>query len=892
MSKKQPVKSTASTHKQSNMQPTKKLNAGNTTFNLSNKILIPAVILLFAVLAFLYCKPLIEGMRLSTHDSNQYIAINKESADLKATEGHVTMWSSRMFGGMPAYMMGGLEFSKLLNFSPLTIAYSILRKIPDPALQIFLLLICSFIGFYVLIKKVSYATLGSIAIAFCSYNFISLDAGHITKVNTIAMFLPLFAATWLTFRKNYTWGIILFMIFSFEIIAQRHVQIAYYSFILIGIYGIYEVITNSLKGEVKHALIAGSSLAIALVISGMMNFDNYLINDFSKDTTRGGDILNSAKMNPNADAGKNAPVANEKGVGFDYATNWSLGFEELGSLFVPNFVGGSSAAGLDENSDVYKTLSSKGVPPQQASQFVQRMPLYWGSEPFVQGPIYLGAIVLFLFVFGLFAYKGNLKWWIVGSIVFTILIALGKNLEVFYRLLYDFLPGFNKFRAPTMILALTEILMVVLGILGLKDFFDDAVTDKAERLKSLKLSGGIVGGVLIFFIVLGSVFSFQSKALNNGKSTDDQFKEQLTEMTGDQAFANDIYASLKSDRASAMRSDAIRSLLFVALAVALLFTFASSKINQPSYIAVALALLVLADFWSVSKRYLNDEDFAEQTAIEANTFPQTPADAAILAQNKDGARMADFTLDIFNSANPAYYHKTIGGYSPAKLRRYQDVIEHGLSYDFQLISKIGFAKANYMNMLNTKYLKQSPEANGVMQNAYALGNAWFVSDFVKVNSPEEEILKVRDINPARTAVVHKEFDAYLKDATPNTDSSAQSETRYIKQIDTKDPMKLEYSFKSSANEFVVFSEVIYRPNEDWISYIDGKPADHIRVNYILRGMKVNAGEHKITFEFKPKLYAITNNVLLLGNALFYLLIAGLLFLFFRNKKQDETTLTA
>ena len=443
-----------------------------------------------------------------------------------------------------------------------------------------------------------------------------------------------------------------------------------------------------------------------------------------------------------------------------------------------------------------------------------------------------------------------------------------------------------------MILALTEILMVVLGILGLKDFFDDTVTEKADRLKSLKLSGGIVGGVLVFFIVLGSVFSFQSKAVNNGKSTDDQFKEQLTEMTGDQAFANDIYASLKSDRASAMRSDAIRSLLFIALAAALLFTFASSKINQPSYIAVALALLVLADFWSVSKRYLNDEDFAEQTAIEANTFPQTPADAAILAQNKDGARMADFTLDIFNSANPAYYHKTIGGYSPAKLRRYQDIIEHGLSYDFQLISKIGFAKANYMNMLNTKYLKQSPEANGVMQNAYALGNAWFVSDFVKVNSPEEEILKVRDINPASTAVVHKEFEAYLKDATPNTDSSAQSETRYIKQIDTKDPMKLEYSFKSSANEFVVFSEVIYRPNEDWISYIDGKPADHIRVNYILRGMKVNAGEHKITFEFKPKLYAITNNVLLLGNALFYLLIAGLLFLFFRNKKQDETTLTA
>jgi len=888
MSKKQPLKSTASVQKPSSMQPTKKPNEVNAAFNLSNKILIPAVILLFVVLAFLYCKPLIERMRLSTHDSNQYIAINKESADLKATEGHVTMWSSRMFSGMPAYMMGGLEFSKLLKFSPLTIAYSIVRKIPDPALEIFLLLICSFIGLYVLIKNVSYAFLGSIAIGFCSYNFISLDAGHITKVNTIAMFLPLFAAVWLTFQKKYIWGILLFMIFSFEIISQRHVQIAYYSFILIGIYGVYEMIRNIIKGDVKNALISGTSLAVALVISGMMNFDNYLINDFSKDTTRGGDILNSAKMNPPADAGKKASVENEKGVGFDYATNWSLGYEELGSLFVPNFVGGSSAAGLDENSDVYKTLSSKGVPAQQASQFVQRMPLYWGSEPFVQGPIYLGAIVIFLFLFGLFAYKGNLKWWIVGSIVFTILIALGKNLEVFYRILYDFLPGFNKFRAPTMILALTEILMVTLGILGLKDFFDDAVSSKADRLKTLKLSGGIVGGLLVFFIVLGSVFSFQSKAVDNGKSTDDQFKEQLTQMTGDQTFANDIYASLKSDRASAMRTDAIRSLLFVALAAALLLAFASDKVKYPTYISIALSLLIMADFWSISKRYLNDNDFEEKSAIEANTFPQTPADAAILATNKDGARMADFTVDIFNSANPAYYHKTIGGYSPAKLRRYQDIVEYGLSYDFQLINKIGFAKANFLNMLNTRYLKQSPEANGVMQNPYALGNAWFVSNLEKVSTPEEEILKVRDINPAQTAIVNKEFDTYLKDVVPNADSSAQNESRFIKQIDTKDPMKLEYSFKSPANEFVVFSEVIYRPNQDWISYVDGKPADHIRVNYILRGMKVNAGEHKITFEFKPKLYAVTNNVLLAGNALFYLVIAGLLFLFYRGRKPKKT----
>lgn len=847
---------------------------------LSNKIMIPAVMLLFLVLTFLYCKPLLEGMQLSTHDSNQYIALNKESADLKATTGHVTMWSSRMFSGMPAYLMGGLEFSKVIENSPRTTLYKIASAIPDPAFEIMLMLLGAFIGFYVLTAKKSYAFLGAIAIGFCTYNFISLDAGHITKVKAIAMFMPLFAATWLTYQRKYIWGIILFLIFSYEIIAARHVQIAYYGFILIGVYALFEIISQSIRGEMKQAATSSALLAVAITITIMMNFDNYFINDFSKDTTRGGDILNAAKMNPGEPS---APTSHEKGVGFDYATNWSLGFEEIGSLFVPNFAGGSSAAGLDENSAVYKTLSAKGVSPQQASQFVQRMPLYWGSEPFVQGPIYLGAIIVFLFVFACFAYKGKLKGWIIGGVIFTLLISLGKNMEFFYRLLYDFLPGFNKFRAPTMILALTQVLMVIMGVLGLKDFFDNAIYNKENRIKILKLSTGITAGVLIFFIALGSVFSFQSKAIQNGKTTDDQFKEQLVQMTGDQNFANDIYSSLKNDRASAMRSDAMRSLLFVVLVAAVLFVFAFEKFNTPSYIVLAISVLVLADFWTVNKRYLNDDDFEDKSAIEANAFPQTPADAAILAQNKDGARMADFTLDIFNSASPAYYHRTIGGYSPAKLRRYQDIIEHGLSYDFQQINKSGFAHANYINMLNARYIKQAPEASGVFVNHYALGNAWMVNMLETVNSPEEEILKIRTIDPAKVALVNKEFANYIQDVKPNADTII-NDMRYVKQIYTKDPMKLEYTFKSPKDEFVVFSEVIYRPNEDWISYIDGKPADHIRVNYILRGMKVKAGEHKITFEFKPKLYAMTNNVLLLGNVLFYVVIAGLVFLYVRKRK--------
>lgn len=888
MAKKQPVQSTKPSGRQSDTVHVKKSSISSPGLSVSNKILIPAIILSFIALALIYCKPLLEGQRLSTHDSNQYLAMNKESADFKEATGHAAMWSSRMFSGMPAYMIGGLELPKVVDYLPVAILYKLIRQIPDPAMDIFFLLICAFIGFYVMTKRVSYSFLGAVAIGFCTANFVSLDAGHITKVNAIAMFLPMFAGAWSIFQKRYYLGAMLFVIFSFEIIAQRHVQIAYYSFILIGFYILFEIIKSAISKDIKQVLTAGTIIGFTLVISVIMNFDNYFINDFTKETTRGGDILNVAKMNPSVNGKTEKNTENDKGVGFDYATRWSLGYEELGALLVPNFAGGSSAAGLDENSNVYKTLTTKGVPPQQASQFVQRMPLYWGSEPFVQGPIYLGAIVLFLFVFGLFAYNGNLKWWITGGVVLTVLIALGKNFEVFYRLLYNLVPMFNKFRAPTMILALTQVLMVALGVLGLKDFFDDKVTSKEGRIKALKYAGGITGGILIFFIVLGSAFSFQSKAVEGGQSSDDQFKAQLTQMTGDQNFSNEIYASLKKDRASFMRTDAIRSFILVAVAALLLLTYASGKFRKESYLLAGLTVLILVDFWQINKRYLNDSDFEDKEMIAANSFPQTPADAAILADNKDGARMVDFTGDVFNSASPVYYHRTIGGYNPAKLKRYQDVIEYGLSYDFQLLNKGGFQNANFVNMLNTKYIKQSNEATGILQNPYALGNAWFVNDIIIAQTPEEEILKVREINPAATAVVHMDFEKYLSGFVPNADSSAFSAARYIKKAETGNPMKLEYDFMSDKPEFVVFSEVIYRPNEDWKSFIDGKPADHIRVNYILRGMKVDQGQHKITFEFVPKLLATTNNIILAGNALFYLLFLGALILLYKQRKNPQT----
>ncbi|MCO5230108.1 MAG: hypothetical protein M9958_03025 [Chitinophagales bacterium] len=844
---------------------------------ISDKILIPAFILLFIVLAFSYASPLLEGMMLSTHDMNEFLAMSKEVSSYKEASGHISFWSSRMFGGMPAYAIGGIEFTPFLNYTPLPFIHKILNLMPFPAVDIVLMLLGSFIGFYILTKRAFISFLGAIAIGFCSANFVILDAGHITKINTIAMFIPLFASVWLVFREKYFIGGIAALVFFFEIVYQRHIQIAYYSFILIGIYGVYEIVINAMAKKFKHIAISSFILALALGVSMLMNFDNFFVKQFASETTRGGDILHAELMGKEA----TSLPAKEEGVGFEYATSWSYGLNEIGSWLVPNFTGGSSSGSLDENSEVYKTLTSRGVQSNQALQFIQHLPLYWGNQPFVQGEMYFGAIVILLFFFGLFSYTGSLKKWIVGAIVLSTLIAMGKNVAVFYKFLYDYVPLFNIYRSPTMILSLTQALVVLLGVLGLNEYLEK---DKSSRIKVVKLTSYTMGGIFALVFLLSAMMSFKPSTSNEAPSGDVRFESQLEQMTGDKEFASSIYTSMVNDRASLLRSDAMRSLVFVVLVLGLLYLLAIGKLRNGNVVVGIIAVLILIDFWSISKRSLNNDDFVDKDRFESLIFPLTPADRFILADNKDGARMVDLTKDIFNTATPAYYHRTIGGYTPAKLRRYQDVIEYGITHDFQLLNESGFQRTNFLNMLNTKYLKRTEEEKDVVQNPNALGNAWMVNDVQWVDSPEKEILSVRDVNPKYTAVVNKEFESYLSGFTLNNDSMMNESSRSITKVDTKNPMELEYHFKSDKPELVVFSEVIYRPNIDWIAYVDGKKVDHIRVNYILRGMKIDAGEHVIKFEFIPVLAALTDKVTIAGYFIFYLLIALFAGLYYRQKK--------
>lgn len=843
------------------------------------------VAILLVILTIVYNKSVLSGMSLSTHDTNQYNAMSKVGHDYLSQNGEYLTWNNRMFSGMPNYLIGGFGFSKVYEYLPASFMLKVLRTIPSPAYEMFILCFWAFISFLIFTRKnIGLSLLGGLAVGFCTANIVSLDAGHMTKVCAIAYILPMFSGIYLISKERYAFGSIMFIVFLFLELNSGHVQISYYALILLFIYILYLTIEFIREKKFKELGVSALLIATAFIINLLLSSNYFFINDFSKDTTRGADILNAAKMNPGepTSSEKKADLK-EKGVGFDYATQWSLGYEELATTIVPNFTGGSSGGSLDENSNVYKAVAAKA--PQYAAQFVQQLPLYWGSEPFVQGPIYLGAIIFFLFVFGMFAYKGKLKWWIFGGIVLTVLIALGKNFAAFYHLLYNMVPMFNKFRAPTMILAITQTLMVLIGVLGLMEFFNKNTT-KDDRIKTLKYATGIAGGILVCFILFGSLFSFRSKNIESGKSADEQFKAQLVKMSGgDETFANEVVSALVKDRASLMRKDAIRSLLFVLIAAGLLFAFATTTFQNKYVYLGALSFLVLMDYWGINKRYLNENDFEETALVENNAFPLTPADQTILSENKDGARMVDLTVDVFNSASPAYFHRTIGGYNPAKLRRYQDVIEYGISHDFGLLNKGGFANANFINMLNTKYLKQGNEANQIITNPFALGNAWFVNAIEKVSTPEDEILKVRDINPARTAIVNTEFDNILSKANPSSDSTPMNANRFIRLSDSKSPMKFAYTFKSPNPEFAVFSEVIYRPNEDWVAYIDGKEAKHVRVNYILRGMQIPEGNHTITFEFKPKKLANAKLMLLIGNILFYAFIAAMLFWWWKKKNE-------
>ena len=666
-----------------------------------------------------------------------------------------------------------------------------------------------------------------------------LEAGHNTKSLAIA-YIPLVLAGLLyAFRRGsrHLWlGAALFAFGLTMHIRANHLQITYYLLLLVLVFGAVELVYAIKEKALAAFLKTTAVLAVAAILAAGVSFGRlYTTIEYGKYSIRGKSELKEANSGDKKSAGLDR----------DYAFGWSYGVGETMTLLIPNFYGGASQGALDENSETAREFARLGVPPAQMQELLGALPLYWGDQPGTSGPVYVGAIICFLFVLGLLMADKRLRIWLLIATVLSVVLAWGKNFEAFNYFMFDHFPGYNKFRAVSMALVIAQIAMPLLAIFALYRFLQQPGDRKAAE-KKLLLAAGITGGLCLLVVVLAGMASFVGAA-----------DAQLEQMQWP-------VRALRADRESMMRSDAFRSLVFILLAAGVLYFYLKQKLSATTATVVA-GLLILVDLWAVDKRYLSNDDF--QKRLVETHFQPSAADQLIL-QDKDLSYRVINLANPFNDARTSYFHKSIGGYHGAKLRRYQDVIDKHISQN----------NLEVLNMLNTRYFITTDPQQPVQRNQQALGNAWFVEKLIPVNTPDEELAALTTLHPASEAVVDvTRFP--LKDKTFPATGSQIRLTAYA-------PNHLQYEMNAPADGFVVFSEIYYQ--DGWNAYLDGKPVDHIRVNYILRGMPVPAGKHKIEFKFEPREYVIGNTVTLISSILMLGIVFGGIFYAFRTAAPRET----
>ncbi|MBD79630.1 MAG: hypothetical protein CL840_11990 [Crocinitomicaceae bacterium] len=811
----------------------------------------------FLALTFSYFSQALTGKKMSQHDVVQSHAMAKEVIDYHEETGDYALWTGRMFSGMPVIQIWlGTKTNVVkhvwLGFRSL---------FPSP-IEVTLIYLFGFYMFLVVIGfKPIWATLGAIGYAFSSYNFIIIEAGHIGKVMALGFSAPILAGIYLILKKEYFKGFIVTSVFVGFQIMSNHVQITYYLLFVILIWLIYELIQAIKNNDIRDFLRSSVIMMLAAIVGVLPNTTPLLTTkDYVEETIRGEQELSSKKVDGN-------------GLEKDYALSWSYGKLETFTLLVPNFMGGASGGGLDENSATYEELTSRGVGKKQAQGFVKSLPLYWGAQPFTSGPVYFGAIILLLAIAGLFLSRDKSKWWLLVATLFCVFISWGKNLDWFYSIFFNYFPLFNKFRSPSMILAVGNITTVWLAMLGLKAILEEG---KNDFKKVLKIGGGFASICLILVVLGGSLFDFDSQSSSNGVSADEKFEQQMAEMTKSKDFGAALMDGIKEDRARMMRNDSLRSLGFILVALLLIYLYLKGKLKE-SYLAIGLTALITIDLWSVDKRYLNDDDFRKLKDISKN-YKLTPAESQMLRDSDPHYRVLNTTVSIFNDAAPSYFYKTIGGYHAAKLKRYQDLIERQISPELRKLNE-GFDNTPVLNMLNMKYVIFGKEANAIAQNTYSMGNAWFVNKIIEVNNADEEIEALTGFNPGSEVVIDKRFKELYSSWSQSFDSSGSI------TLTSYEPEQLAYDYNSSTDQLVVFSEIYYHGNKDWIAYIDGVEQKHFRVNYVLRGLVVPAGKHKIEFKFKPQVYYIGERISLAGSSIIVILLLVYFGKSFRKPKE-------
>lgn len=800
-------------------------------------------ILAFVLLSFAYFFPAdIENRILFQHDTAAGAGVGQEVKEYYEQTGERSRWTNSLFGGMPMYQIApSYDSTKSLQW--VQKAYQLF--LPDYVCLTFMLML----GFYILLRvfgiPVWLAGLGGIMWAFSSYFFILISAGHIWKFITLAYVPPTIAGIVLAYRGKLLWGGILTALFVALQITSNHVQMSYYFFFVIlffvGAYFEKAWRTKTLPQFFK----ASAVLIVAALVGIAANVSNlYHTYAYSKETMRG-----KSELVQTGDAAKQT----SSGLDRDYITQWSYGIDETLTLLVPNFKGGASAA-LSQS----ETAMSKANP--MYSSLYGSLTQYFGTQPMTSGPVYVGAFVLFLFVLGCFIVKGPLKWALIGATFFSIVLSWGKNFMPLTDFFIDYVPLYNKFRAVSSILVIAEFTIPLLAIFALKRLLEEPEILKQEK-KPLGISLLLTAGIaLLLAIAPGSIGSGYVPA---------QEAQMLQNAVNQQMIPanelSDILANLGEMRAELVSSDALRSFIIIGIGCSLLWLYASGKLRSSLTIA-GITILCLADMWGVNKRYLNDAQFVPHS-IRTETFTKTNTDELILQDTSLDYRVLNFATSTFDDNNTSYWHKSVGGYHPAKLRRYQEMIEHHISPEMQAAYKaiataggemdsVDANKFRILNMLNTKYFifpaGQQRQTVPIL-NPHAYGNAWFVNKVQYVNNANEEIDALDSIIPTETAVVDARFKDVLKGATESYKDSLSSI-----RLTSYAPNRLTYETNNAQDGIAVFSEIYYP--DGWHVTIDGQPAELARADYILRTMYVPAGQHTIEMRFDPTSLHVTEGI--------------------------------
>lgn len=798
----------------------------------------------FLVITMLYFAPLMGGKELRQSDINNWKGMSKEILDFRQKTGEQTFWTNSMFGGMPAYQISAEYTANLVQY----IDKIITLGLPVPANYVFLFMA----GFYFLLitlkvdKKVS--IVGAVAFAFSSYFFLFIVTGHNSKAHAIGYMAPVIAGILMTYRGRVIAGAaVTALALALELYAN-HLQITYYLMMLAILLVFSELFLSVKEKRVAGFIKASSLLAVAAGLAILSNITNlWATQEYGKYSTRGPSELTSDKENQTT------------GLDRDYITQWSYGVGESLTLLIPDFKGGASEPIGRSNKDALKDVDPN------MKQYVTNYGSYFGDQPFTGGPLYIGAILILLFVVGLFIVKGPLKWWLLIATALSLMLSWGHNFMSFTNLFLDLVPGYDKFRAVTTVLVIAEFTIPLLAIITINKMIIEKDFYQQNKKRLMYAMGSLIGLTFLIAITPGTFTNFYTS------QEYDQVRQSVKGQQNSQELLDNFFAAVSTAREHILVSDAVRSLMFLIFAAALIWGFLRYRFKNEIFIYGLLAL-ILMDLVTVDRRYLSADDFVKKSA-NVIPFPKSPADEMIQQDTTKSYRVLNIGANTFNDASTSYYHQSIGGYHGAKLKRYKELIDNSLSGEIATLKSVLQKQDSSVlsivfsqpaiNMLNTKYIILKGDTTP-LENKGALGNAWYVTSEKMVANADSEIAAINKFDPRSTVIIDERFKDKMNGFSfNNRDSSAQ-----IILTDYK-PNHLTYKSSGKSDQLAVFSEIYY--DKGWNAFIDGKPSDYFRANYVLRAMRVPAGDHTVEFKFEPEVVS-TGEKISFGSSLLLIIL--------------------